>query len=92
MELTSPLRGTLQTVVSRLASGLSPESAAWKSGLSPESATTADEAKRKLHGHADGAAARLTAEELEKVFGDDQGAAWYQVRVQKDAAPSRIGS
>ena len=35
-----------------------------------------DEAKRKLYGRVGGAAARLTAEELEKVFGGDQGAAW----------------
>ena len=35
-----------------------------------------DEAKRKLQGHQGGVAARLTAEELEKVFGGDQGAAW----------------
>jgi hypothetical protein len=35
-----------------------------------------DEAKRKLHWHAGGVAARLTAEELEKVFGGDKGAAW----------------
>jgi hypothetical protein len=35
-----------------------------------------DEAKRKVQGQAGGAAARLTAEELEKVFGGNQGAAW----------------
>jgi hypothetical protein len=35
-----------------------------------------DEAKRKLYGRAGDVAARLTAEELEKVFGGDQGAAW----------------
>ena len=35
-----------------------------------------DEAKRKIQGHQGGVAARLTAEELEKVFGGDQGAAW----------------
>ena len=35
-----------------------------------------DEAKRKAHRHAVGATARLTAEELETVFGVDQGAAW----------------
>ena len=35
-----------------------------------------DQAKGKLHGRVGGIPARLTAEELEKVFGGDQGAAW----------------
>ena len=35
-----------------------------------------DQAKGKLYGRVGGIPARLTAEELEKVFGGDQGAAW----------------
>ena len=42
-----------------------------------------DEAKRKLHGRVGGVAARLTAEELEKVFGGDQGAAWVPTKGTK---------
>ena len=38
--------------------------------------TIEDEVKRKMHEHAVGKAARLTSEELEKVFGGDQGTAW----------------
>ena len=54
-----------------------------------------DEAKRKLQGHQAGVAARLTAEELEKVFGGagrTKARHGCQLRATKDAALSKIGS
>ena len=54
-----------------------------------------DEAKRKLQGHQAGVAARLTAEELEKVFGGagrTKARHECQLRATKDAALSKIGS
>ena len=53
-----------------------------------------DEAKRKLQGHQAGVAARLTAEELEKVFGGagrTKARHGCQLRATKDAALSKIG-
>ena len=53
-----------------------------------------DEAKRKLQGHQAGVAARLTAEELEKVFGGagrTKARHGCQLRATKDDALSKNG-